>query len=281
MSQVPLETAVTDHPLRKPRGLKSAPRELMNYMIQHKADLMPELSEIWARNGNKSAGTWSEVFGSDERADEIFMGYYAGRFVGQVAKAGKAELNLPMFVNAFLVIPGLAPGQYPSGGPVHRLIDVYYAAAPAVDVLSPNAYALGFKGTCALYDRGGNPLLIPETAPVAGNLFWAVGHHATLGWSPFGAVETLKPNGQLGTPTKSSLRRCQTLQNGRPKEKWTRSSQSRQRIRNRCRSVDTKSVHIGMQEQVLTPGVPDADETNLRAKAGRHFQHRIRAGAEE
>ena len=171
------------------------PGELITYMVRHKADLMPELREIWARNGSRTSGTWSEVFGSDERADEIFMGYYAGRFVGEVAKAGKAELNLPMFVNAFLVIPGLFPGQYPSGGPVHRLIDVYHAAAPDIDVLSPNAYASDFKGTCALYNRGGNPLLIAETGAVAGNLYWAVGHHATLGWSPFGSVEKLKPDG--------------------------------------------------------------------------------------
>lgn len=185
-------------PLAQAAWAQSVPGELMNYMIQHKADLLPELREMWARNGSKNSGTWSEVFGSDERADEIFMGYYAGRFVGEVAKAGKAELNLPMFVNAFLVIPGLFPGQYPSGGPVHRLIDVYHAAAPAIDVLSPNAYAPDFKGTCALYNRGGNPLLIAETNPVAGNLFWAVGHHAALAWSPFGSLETLKPGGQLG-----------------------------------------------------------------------------------
>ena len=102
-----------------------------------------------------------------------------------------------MFVNAFLVIPGMMPGQFPSGGPVHRLIDVYHAAAPAIDVLSPNAYSADFKALCALYARGGNPLLIPETGPQAGNLFWAVGHHAALAWSPFGMVETLKPGGQL------------------------------------------------------------------------------------
>ena len=39
-------------------------------------------------------------------------------------------------------------------------------------------------------------MLIPETGAVTGNLFRAVGHHAALAWSPFGAVETMKP-GQL------------------------------------------------------------------------------------
>jgi hypothetical protein len=185
-------------PLAEAAWAGLVPSDLLGYMVQHKTALMPELLEIWGRNGYKSSGTWAEVFGTDERADEIFMGYYAGRFVGEVAKAGKAELNLPMFVNAFLVIPGLLPGQYPSGGPVHRLIDVYHVAAPAIDVLSPNAYSPDFKGICALYARGGNPLLIPETGAVAGNLFWAVGHHAALAWSPFGSVESLKPEGQIG-----------------------------------------------------------------------------------
>lgn len=189
-------------PLAEAAWTQPVPAELMKYLLQHKATLLPELQEIWSRNGSKSAGTWAEVFGSDERAEEIFMGYYAGRFVGAVTKAGKAELNLPMFVNAFLVIPGLFPGQYPSGGPVHRLIDVYHAAAPALDVLSPNAYAPDFKETCALYHRAGNPLLIPETGTMTGNLFWAVGHHAALAWSPFGALETWKPDSQLGNAYK-------------------------------------------------------------------------------
>ncbi len=101
-------------PLAQAAWAQSVPGELMNYMIQHKADLLPELREMWARNDSKISGKWSEVFGSDERADEIFMGYYAGRFVGQVAKAGKAELNLPMFVNAFLVILVFFPDSIPA-----------------------------------------------------------------------------------------------------------------------------------------------------------------------
>lgn len=185
-------------PLAEAAWAKAVPKELMDYMTAHRATLLPELQEIWSRNGNRTSGTWAEVFGSDEPADEIFMGYYSAKFVGEVAKAGKTELDLPMFVNAFLVIPGMFPGQYPSGGPVHRLIDIYHVAAPAIDVLSPNAYAADFKATCALYARGGNPLLVPETSPVVGNLFWAIGHHAALAWSPFGAVESMKTDGQMG-----------------------------------------------------------------------------------
>jgi hypothetical protein len=184
-------------PLAEIAWAKTVPDDLMNFLNKHKGSLLPELTEVWGRNGYKSSGTWPEVFGSDEWADDVFMAYYAARFTGEVARAGKAELNLPMFVNAFQAIPGRFPGQYPSGGPNHRLLDVYHAAAPALDVLSPNAYGPNFKAIAALYARASNPLLIPETGPEVGNLFWAVGHYAALAWSPFGAVEDLKPDGQL------------------------------------------------------------------------------------
>ena len=48
---------------------------------------------------------------------EVFMAYYMGRYVNQVVKEGKAQLNLPMYVNAWLGPQPKAelPGQWPSG----------------------------------------------------------------------------------------------------------------------------------------------------------------------
>lgn len=174
------------------------PEDLMNYFINNKATLLPEMQEVWGRNGYKTAGTWAEVFGTDEWADEVFMAYYVGRFIGEVAKAGKAELNIPMYANAWLgPQPGAElPGTWPSGGPVARVMDVYRAAAPSLDLLAPDIYVSDFKGTCALYTRSGNPLFIPEARDQAGNLFWAFGHHAAWAWAPFG-VEDLDPQGQV------------------------------------------------------------------------------------
>jgi hypothetical protein len=136
--------------------------------------------------------------GTDKWADEIFMAYYVGRFMGEVAKAGKAELNIPMYANAWLgPQPGQdLPGNYPSGGPVSRVMDVYRAAAPSLDLMAPDIYVPDFKGTCALYARSGNPLFIPEARDQVGNLFWALGRNAAWGWSPFG-VEDLNPEGQV------------------------------------------------------------------------------------
>src|SRR5665647_1079528 len=39
------------------------PQKLMSYIIENKANLVPELTEALKRNGNKTSGTWEEVFG--------------------------------------------------------------------------------------------------------------------------------------------------------------------------------------------------------------------------
>jgi hypothetical protein len=177
---------------------EQVPVRLMNYFTKNKASLLPEMQQVWGRNGYRTSGTWAEVFGTDERADEVFMADYIGQFIGDVAKAGKAELNIPMYANAWLgPQPGAdVPGEWPSGGPVAGVLDVYHAAAPSLDFLAPDIYVEDFKGTCALYTRAGNPLFIPEARDQVGNLFWALGNDAALGWSPFG-VEDLNPDGQV------------------------------------------------------------------------------------
>ncbi len=185
-------------PLAEAAWAEPVPADLTNYLTQHKDALLPEMQELWGRNGYKSRGTWAEVFGKDEWADEAFMAYYMGRYINTVAQAGKAELNIPMYVNAWLGPQPKAdlPGQWPSGGPVARVMDIYRAAAPSLDLFAPDIYVPDFKGTCALYNRSGNPLFIPEAEDQAGNLFWALGHHGALGWSAFG-VEDLDLKGQV------------------------------------------------------------------------------------
>jgi hypothetical protein len=49
------------------------------------------------------------------------MAWYYAVFANELAAAGKAVYNLPMFVNAALNRPGAKPGQYPSAGPLHML----------------------------------------------------------------------------------------------------------------------------------------------------------------
>src|SRR5690606_26438315 len=84
----------------------------------------------------KSPGTWREEFDSDpnEPSHACPISHYSN----EVAKAGKAEYPLPMYVNAALrgpFNPG-QPGQYASGGPTDNMLDVYKAAAPDIDLLA-------------------------------------------------------------------------------------------------------------------------------------------------
>ena len=102
----------------------------------------PELAELWARQGGRTSGTWAEVFGTGWEADEVFMAWAFASYVEALAAAGKAVKALPMYVNAWL---GPQPGQPAGGGlsqrrPDLRVLDVWKAAAPSLDLLAPDIY---------------------------------------------------------------------------------------------------------------------------------------------
>ena len=78
------------------------PKELMDYLQQHKDTLIPEFRQVWEAAGLKTSGTWEEVFGKSAVTDEIFMAWNYARYIGRVVEAGKAEYPIPMFVNAAL-----------------------------------------------------------------------------------------------------------------------------------------------------------------------------------
>ena len=164
------------------------PGELMNYLSEHKEQLIPEFRTSWAANGFKTSGTWEEVFGRGPATDEVFMAWYFARYVDRVTEAGKKEYSLPMFVNAALIRPGHMPGQYPSAGPLPHLIDIWRAGAPKIDFLSPDIYFQNFAEWVRKYDRSGNAVFIPEAMPGpvdAVNAMYAIGQHNAIGFSPF------------------------------------------------------------------------------------------------
>jgi hypothetical protein len=183
---------------------KPVPQELMDYLVKHKRDLLPEFKEVWDAAGAKISGTWAEVFGHMPKADEIFMGWNYARYVNAVAEAGKKEYSIPMFVNAWIVQPeDKGPGDYPSGGPQAHMHDIWRAGAPAVDLLCPDIYLPDFTGITARYSRAGNTLFVPESAGDtrgAANAFYAIGQQRAIGYSPFGIdnvarLQGFGPNG--------------------------------------------------------------------------------------
>lgn len=163
-----------------------APQELIGYLAEHKDNLAPELAEAWDRQGCLTGGDWTEIFGRD--ADEVFMAWYIASFVEHVAAAGRAEYDIPMYANAWLIMgPGYGPGDYPSGGPLAKVMDVWRAAAPTLDLIAPDIYSPEFRRHCAEYTRNGNPLFIPEamnTPLAAATALYAIGKEAIC-FSPF------------------------------------------------------------------------------------------------
>ena len=69
------------------------------------------------------------------------MAWNYSRFLEKVIKAGKAEYNIPMFVNTWLQSRDKAwPGTYPSGGPLPEVHDIWRAGAPDIDILAPDIH---------------------------------------------------------------------------------------------------------------------------------------------
>lgn len=166
------------------------PQELMDYLVKNKEKLLPELVDIWNVTDFKTSGTWEEVFGKGVKTDELFMAWYYACFINSCASNGKAEYEIPMFVNAWIVQPeDKRPGDYPSGGPQAHVLDLWRAGAPYVDLLCPDIYLPDFEEICGLYTRNNNVLFIPESRAGeqgAAQLFYAIGKHNAIGYSPFG-----------------------------------------------------------------------------------------------
>lgn len=151
----------------------------------------------------KSSGSWSQVFGDD--AEEFFYAWSVAHFIGQVAEAGKREYALPMYVNCALrdpFNPG-KPGGYASGGPTDNVLDIYRAAAPAIDMIGPDIYmreSAKYARVLDLYGRAHNPVFVSETGndkAYARYFFETLGRGA-IGFVPFGTDFTGYSNYPLG-----------------------------------------------------------------------------------
>jgi hypothetical protein len=140
---------------------------------------------------NKKTGTWSAIFGA--QAAETFSVWYMAKYINEVAAAGKQEYNLPMYANAWPKEHGFQrPGEYPSGGPVSHMLDIWKLAAPALSLLAVDIY-LGnyttFNDLCKKYNRADNPLFIPEMGKgteFARNQFYALGNYNAIGIAVYG-----------------------------------------------------------------------------------------------
>lgn len=169
------------------------PQEFASYMRSHTAYMEEDVRAAVEAGAEK--GSWSEVFGA--AAEEIFSAYHVASFVEYVAKAGKDAYDLPMTVNCWLDKAADTPGDYPSGGPVARVHEVWDYCAPSIDVYCPDIYVPYFNKVCDRFVKGGtNPLYIPEAAThsyAAPRMVYTVGHYHAMCYSPFGFDDIGKP----------------------------------------------------------------------------------------
>jgi len=151
-------------------------------------------------------GSWAEVYG--DYAEQYFHTWAIARYIEEIAKAGRAVYDLPMFVNNALREPGPLPAapwksDFASGGPTYDVIDIYKAAAPHIDFAAPDIYLPESRkvgATLESFQRADNPLMVPEMGNAAGYaryLYQILGRGA-LGVAPFGIDYASYSNYPLG-----------------------------------------------------------------------------------
>jgi len=158
--------------------------------------------EELARVLRVSGKDWSTAFGP--RAEQYFQSWHLARYVERVAAAGKAEWDLPLYVNAALgnAFTDATGDIGPSGGPNWNVLPVWRAAAPSIDGYGPDIYNRDPAAVAAYLDHyaAPGPLLVPEigNAPEYARFLWpALGRGAVM-VTPFGIDATPYSNYPLG-----------------------------------------------------------------------------------
>ena len=163
------------------------PKQLTDYIKKHQKSLHPYL-KAKLQSQAKADANWLQLFGDDIYTEEIFQTWTYATYVEQIAKAGREIYNLPMYVNVALNSRDRQPGQYPSGGPLAHLVDLWHCGAPSIDVLGVDIYDKGIKSWLSKYHLPNNPLFVPEIRledKDAMYALYAFGHHGAMGFCPF------------------------------------------------------------------------------------------------
>lgn len=161
----------------------------------------PIPAELARKTGKR--GSWTEAFGA--QADRAFNSWHVARYVNAIAAAGKAVKPLPMYVNAALAGPSNVPDPngVASGGPQQDVLDIWKAAAPAIDFAAPDLYDRNSDNVATYlekFDRPDNALMVPEIGNGRdfARFFYAALGRGAIGFSPFGMDGTGYFNFPLG-----------------------------------------------------------------------------------
>jgi beta-galactosidase GanA len=150
-------------------------------------------------------GTWTEAFGAE--AENTFQTWSIARYVERVAKAGKGEYGLPLYLNHSLENPLGTPREGRLAWPAmtDHVLDIWKATAPSLDLIAPDIYMSQYsqyEKVLDAYARKDNALFVPESGNAAAypRYFFAALGHGAIGWSTFGLDLTGYANAPLGAP---------------------------------------------------------------------------------
>lgn len=164
------------------------PQTFIKYLQQHKSALHPQMLKKWQDGGCKLRGDWETVFGKDLYTDELFTAWHYAKYVERLAQVARSIYPLPLYVNAALNSRNRKPGEYPSGGPLAHLIDIWHCASPTIDILAPDLYDKDFAGWVGQYKLSNNPFFTPEVR-LSDNCgvraFYVFGELDGMSFSPF------------------------------------------------------------------------------------------------
>lgn len=151
------------------------------------------------------ARTWTEAFGAE--AENTFQAWSIARYVEQVAKAGKAEFGIPLYLNHSLENPLGTPREGRLAWPAmtDHVLDIWKTTAPSIDLIAPDIYMsqyAQYEKVLDVYARKDNALFVPESGNAAAypRYFFAALGHGAIGWSTFGLDLTGYANAPLGAP---------------------------------------------------------------------------------
>lgn len=166
----------------------------------------------------KQKHSWKGHFG--RHAAEAFCAWYHGQFIGSIAETAKKIYELPMYTNVMVMENGCeeAGFSYSGGAAVSRVLDIWKAAAPGLDLLCPDIYNQTKEDYCRIcrsYSRQDNALFIPES-PCMGeansmNAIRAVADFDAVGVACFGAESVLDQQGDLLKEAQSMAITMKTL----------------------------------------------------------------------
>ena len=108
MAQMETKAGLHGHPMDHCPQAREAfagevPQQLLSYLKEHKATLLPETLQAWEQGGCATSGSWEEVFGKNWRCEEIFMAWNYASYINHIAAEGKKENAIPVFVHGWKV----------------------------------------------------------------------------------------------------------------------------------------------------------------------------------